>query len=434
MPSADDTPGRRSSVRAAVARSREQRPEGQARTTLRSGPRGTRPRRAARRRAAISGEQDLYLFREGTHARLYEITGMPPARGRRDASASGRRTPRACRCIGDWNGWNADAHRARAARRRLRLLGRPGRRARARAGLQVPDRRRATADGVGQGRPVRASSQRRRPRRRRAIWDLDYAWGDDAHGWRRARRATRSTAPMSIYEVHLGLLAARRRRRASHVPRDRGAARRLRRANGLHARRADADHRASVLRLVGLPDDRLFRADRALRNAAGLHVPRRRPAPARHRRDPRLGAVALSRTTRTGSRYFDGTHLYEHADPRQGFHPEWNSLHLQLRPQRGARVPRLVGACSGSTRYHVDGAARGCGRVDALPRLRAQARASGFPNRYGGRENLGRDRRSCGSSTKRSTAIIPTCRSSPRSRRPGRWSRGPSTSAGSASA
>ena len=50
---------------------------------------------------------------------------------------------------------------------------------------------------------------------------------------------------------------------------------------GLHARRAPARHRAPVLRLVGIPGDRLFRAHLPLRDAAGFHVLRRSPASAR---------------------------------------------------------------------------------------------------------------------------------------------------------
>src|SRR4030065_141446 len=64
--------------------------------------------------------------------------------------------------------------------------------------------------------------------------------------------------------------------------------------HGLHARRAAAGDGASVLWLVGLSDHGLLRAERALRNAAGLHVPGRYAAPGRHRRDPRLGTVAFS--------------------------------------------------------------------------------------------------------------------------------------------
>ena len=61
-------------------------------------------------------------------------------------------------------------------------------------------------------------------------------------------------------------------------------------------------------------------------------------APPRHRRHPRLGAGALPEG-RVGLARFDGTALYEHADPRQGEHPDWGTLRLQLRPQRGAQLP-----------------------------------------------------------------------------------------------
>src|SRR5947209_7231480 len=66
-------------------------------------------------------------------------------------------------------------------------------------------------------------------------------------------------------------------------------------AHGVHPRRVPAADGAPVLRLVGLPDDRLLRPDQPLRHAAGPDVPDRLPAPARHRGDPRLGAVALPR-------------------------------------------------------------------------------------------------------------------------------------------
>src|SRR5437868_6117886 len=89
------------------------------------------------------------------------------------------------------------------------------------------------------------------------------------------------------------LMAAQRRPNAD-LPRHRSPACRLSARNGLHARRTDADHRASVLRVVGLSDDRLLRANRALRHAAGLDVSDRYAAPAGHRRDSRLGPVALS--------------------------------------------------------------------------------------------------------------------------------------------
>ena len=56
-----------------------------------------------------------------------------------------------------------------------------------------------------------------------------------------------------------------------------------------------------------------------------LHGDGRRAAPARHRRDPRLGARRTSRPTRTASASSTARTCYEHADPRRGFHPDWTS-------------------------------------------------------------------------------------------------------------
>ncbi len=88
-----------------------------------------------------------------------------------------------------------------------------------------------------------------------------------------------------------------------------------------------------------------------------------------------------------GLAYFDGTHLYEHADPKQGFHPEWKSCDLQLRPQRGARIPaveRAVLARPLSRRRP----ARRRRRLDAVSRLRDARPGEWIPNVHGGKENL----------------------------------------------
>ena len=163
-----------------------------------------------------------------------------------------------------------------------------------------------------------------------------------ATGWPRAPRATGSTrrcrstrctsARGGARTATSSTTASSRTQLADYVQRP-----------GLHARRADADHRASVLRLVGLPDDRLLRADRALRHAAGSHVLRRSPAPERHRRDSRLGALALShRRARPDL-------LRRHAPVRArrsapGLSPGMELRHLQLRPQRGPQLPDLLRA------------------------------------------------------------------------------------------
>ena len=87
---------------------------------------------------------------------------------------------------------------------------------------------------------------------------------------------------------------------------------------------------------------------------------------------------------------FDGTALYEHADPREGFHPEWNTALYNL-GRHEVHGFLLSSALHWLERYHVDGL-----RVDAVASLlyRDYARGEGqwIPNRYGGRENIAVDR------------------------------------------
>ncbi len=94
---------------------------------------------------------------------------------------------------------------------------------------------------------------------------------------------------------------------------------------------------------------------------------------------------------------FDGTPLYEHADPRRGFQPDWNTAIYDFGRREVANV-LIASALYWLDRYPYRRAARRCGRLDALPRLFAQAGRVGAEPRRRQREPR-RRLRSCGEPT-----------------------------------
>ena len=311
-------------------------------------------------------EDDLYLFNEGSHfasTTSSAPTLWPSTAATARSSPSGPPTPSAVSVIGDFNGWDPARHPLAARVGRLRHLGGLHPRRRPRRRLQVSTSPPAIDGYRGrQGRPLRASREAP-PRTASIVWDLDYALGRPGVDGRPRRRATPSTPPISIYEVHLGSWRARPGggQPLPDLPR---AGRPLwpttsRDMGFTHVELLPVmehpfygswgyqttGYFAPTSR-YGTPQDFMYLVDTCTSTASASsstgcpsHFPTDEPRPGLLRRHPPLRARR----------------------PAPGLPPGLEERHLQLRPQRGPRLPDLATPCSGSTSYHVDGL-----RVDAV--------------------------------------------------------------------
>jgi 1,4-alpha-glucan branching enzyme len=350
--------------------------------------------------------RDLDGFAEGAHARLYEVLGahvmsVDGVAGVRFAVWA----PAAERVsvIGDFNGWDD-------GRDRLAPIGRTGIWAGHVGGVspgalyKYRIASRLNDYVVDKADPFAFRSETP-PETASVVWSLDHSWRDDKWVAERERRNAYD-APMSIYELHLGSW----KRPGGALPDYRGLARDLipylRQMNFTHVEFLPPKEHPfygswgyqttgyfAATNRYGSPQDLMHLVDEL--HCAGFGVIF--DWVASHFPEDEHGLI-----------YFDGTHLFEHADPRLGHHPDWKSAIFNYGSGR-VRSFLLSSAMFWLDRYHADGL-----RVDAVASMlyRNYSREDGqwIPNKYGGPEKR-----------------------SPRSRRPGRWSRVPPIWAGWAS-
>ena len=331
--------------------------------------------------------QDLHLFNEGTHFRLYDKLGAHTVRAEGvEGTYFAVWAPNAERVsvIGSFNDWSKDMHQLRP---------------REQSGIWE-----GFIPGIGKGQLYKFHIQSHvdgyqvdksdpfalfneiPPKTASIVWDLNYEWQDT--NWMRDRHKNNGlNAPISIYEMHVGSW-----KRVPHEGNRSLSYRELAEALPAYVRQMGFTH-VEFLPIMdhpffgswgyqttgyfapsgyyGTPQDLMYLIDQLHRHDIGVildWVPSHFPTDAH------------------GLAYFDGTHLFEHAHPQQGFHPEWNTYIFNY-GRNEVRSFLISSALFWLEKYHIDGI-----RVDAVASMLyldyARKEGEWIPNQYGGRENL----------------------------------------------
>jgi 1,4-alpha-glucan branching enzyme len=340
--------------------------------------------------ASLLTEQDIYLFKEGSHSRLYEKLGSHLMNVDGVAGtlfAVWAPNAEQVSVTGDFNGWNNASHQLAS-----RWDG---------SGIWE-----GFIPGIGNGSLYKYHVISRlqgyqvdkgdpyafvwelshKTGSASVVWDLAHQWHDQ--DWMKNRhRANALDAPMSVYEMHIG--SWRR------VPEDGNRSLSYREmAEWLPGYLKDTGFTHVQFMPVmehpffgswgyqvtgyfaptsryGTPQDFMHLIDRLHQEGIGVildWVPSHFPS------------------DEHGLAFFDGTHLYEHEDPRKGFHPDWNSYIFNY-DRHEVRSFLLSSALFWLDCYHADGL-----RIDAVASMLyldyARKQGAWIPNKYGGKENL----------------------------------------------
>ena len=339
------------------------------------------------REPTLFTDQDVYLFNEGSHFRLYEKMGshLMSVDGTEGTYFSVW-APDAEKVfvMGNFNGWNKASHALHS---------------RGQSGIWegfLP----GLAKGTLYKYHVVSRYNRYRvdkadpfslfneipPKFASIVWDLDYEWGDQL--WLKERHQRNGlNKPMSIYEMHIGSwrrVPEKGNRSLSYRELAPQLAEYVKRIGFTHVEFLPImDHPFfgswgyqitgyfAPSGNYGTPQDFMYLIDTLHQNGIGVildWVPSHFP------------------TDEHGLAYFDGTHLYEHADPRQGLHREWDSYIFNY-GRKEVQSFLISNALFWLEKYHIDGL-----RVDAVASMLyldyARKEGEWIHNKYGGRENL----------------------------------------------
>jgi 1,4-alpha-glucan branching enzyme len=333
-------------------------------------------------------DQDTYLFKEGNHFRLYDKLGSHLVSVEGESGTHfAVWAPNAEKVfvMGDFNYWNKESHP---------LAGRWD-------GSGIFE---GFIPGIGPGSIYKYHIQSREngyrvdksdpfarhcetpPKTGSIVWDDSYEWNDGAWMGNRAR-VNALNAPYSIYEVHFGSW------RRSGDPENRSLSYRemaeylpgyVKEMGFTHVEfiplmehpfygswgYQTTGYFAPTSR-YGTPQDLMYLIDTLHQNGIGVifdWVPSHFPS------------------DEFGLTFFDGTHLFEHQDPKKGFHPEWNS-YIFNHGRYEIRAFLISSALFWLDKYHADGL-----RVDAVASMLyldyARDEGEWIPNMYGGKEDL----------------------------------------------
>jgi len=332
-------------------------------------------------------DDDVFLFNEGNHFRLYDKLGAHPMTHQETQGtyfAVWAPDAEHVFVMGDFNGWDKGSHALRPKAQSGIWEGFvPGVGKGDRYKFHIASRFRGYR--VDKADPFAFCSEVP-PKTSSIVWDLDYNWSDNQ--WM-AERAGRNShhSPMAIYEVHLGSwmrIRSEQNRSLTYREMAHKLVDYVREMGFTHVEFLPVmEHPfygswgyqvssffAPTAR-YGTPQDFMYLVDQMHQKGIGVildWVPSHFPS------------------DEHGLGYFDGTYLYENAEPKQRIHPDWDSLIFNY-GRNEVRSFLFSSALFWLSMYHADGL-----RVDAVASMLyldySREVGDWVPNQYGGRENL----------------------------------------------